>query len=166
MPFRTGRMTVSAPIGLVVLHRGVERICLYGEQDEVVGAAEVACLNCGRPEVSVAAKAVDAQSVARDLLGAGLPNQKCHVGSGFDQPAAEIAAQCAGTNHQNLHDALLDVRTFGTFAPRSLSPNGLLPPKLGCLRHERRCWPGPWHDLHDGIGVSSGRFRFDRSPVA
>ena len=114
MPFRTGRMAVSAPYRRRdVLHRGVKRIRLHGEEDEVVGAIQVAGLDRARIEVSIAMQAVDVQSEMRDLLGPAMPDKEGHVASGFDQPAAEIAAQRSCADHQDPHDLLLDVQADG-----------------------------------------------------
>src|SRR6188508_863210 len=65
--------------GRDVVRRGIERVSLHREEDKVVGVAEVARLHRAGPEVSVAVQAVDAQAVARDLLGALTPDKERHV---------------------------------------------------------------------------------------
>jgi hypothetical protein len=54
-------------------------------------------------EVSVPVQAVDTQPMLHDLLGASGSDEEGYVPPGLDQPAAEIAADRAGTEDEDLH---------------------------------------------------------------
>ncbi len=51
----------------------------------------------------IAERAFDHEPLGRQLGGAPLPHQKRHVTAGLDQPAAEIAADRAGADHEDTH---------------------------------------------------------------
>ena len=51
----------------------------------------------------VAERALDHEAVAGELRGTPRPDQEGHVASGRQHPAAEIAADRAGTDHEHSH---------------------------------------------------------------
>ena len=51
----------------------------------------------------VAMRTLDDKAVARQFFGTARPHQKRDVGAALQQPAAEIAADRAGSNHENAH---------------------------------------------------------------
>jgi hypothetical protein len=90
--------------------KGVDRprevIGLAAQQDEVERLAQTLRRHGRRRrQVHVAHRAADRKAGAGELARAPRAHQECHVAAGLQQPAAEIAADTAGANHENTHGA-------------------------------------------------------------
>ena len=103
-PFSIGTMVVSAPTaGAIDADRRVEVVGLAGEDDDVVGPALAALGHDLDRQHGVALGALDHQAVALDRLGALLAQQEGDVGARLMQAGAQIAADRAGAENQDLH---------------------------------------------------------------
>jgi hypothetical protein len=86
------------------IHGRFKVIGFATEQDEIEGALEFLRHDRRRGgEVEIAKRAPDHQTGIRQLGGAALADQERHVPAGIQQPAAEIAADAAGSDHKNSH---------------------------------------------------------------
>jgi hypothetical protein len=86
------------------IHGRFKVIGFATEQDEIEGAREVFCHDRRRGgEVEVAEWTADHQTGLRQLGGAALADEERHVPARIQQPAAEIAAEAAGSDHKNSH---------------------------------------------------------------
>ena len=85
------------------VHRRVEVVGLAGEQHQVVARAQFAGHHGVHRQRQVAERTGDAQAVAGDLLTTSGANEECDVGSRVRQSPAEVAADPAGAEHQDLH---------------------------------------------------------------
>jgi hypothetical protein len=94
---------VGADGGPHVLDRLIEGLGLYAEEDDVEGCVKVFGGDGLGLEGEVSVGAEYAKAFAAELLCAGGPYEKGDIASCLGETRSEVAADCAGTNDEDLH---------------------------------------------------------------
>ncbi len=81
----------------------VEGLRFDAEEDDVVGAGDLGARDGLGFEREVAVGADDAETVMVELLGASWSDEKGDIPACLRETRSEVTADCAGTNHKNLH---------------------------------------------------------------
>ena len=125
MPLRNGNIAVFGADGRRerVRRRG-KIVGLAAEKNEVERLAQSVRRDGRRVrQIGIAERAADDQPGLRQLRGAPRPHQEGHVAAGLQQPAAEIAADRAGADHEDTHAAYPLAGFAGRFGTSKLPVN-------------------------------------------
>ncbi len=95
-----------------LIHRPVERVGFHAEQDEIEGLANGFRRDGSGRHREIAMWAFNLQAGSRELRGAAGAYHEGDVTACTDKAGAEIAAQRAGTDHQNTHAPSPGRRSF------------------------------------------------------
>ncbi len=109
MPLSRGRIAVLGPTaGANEFSGGREVVGFAAQKNEIERLAQrLGRDGRRRRQIDVAERAADDQPGLGQLRRAPRPHQKRHVAAGVLEPAAEIAADRAGADHENTHRSLL-----------------------------------------------------------
>lgn len=83
---------------------GIQIVGFAGEQDEIVVGPDLGGVDRGDRQIQVTERALDPESVARQLVAAARTDDKRDVGTGGGQPTAEVTTDSSRAEDEKSHD--------------------------------------------------------------